>query len=307
MQDWSLHNSATGGFFQCNRFVSEASGANGGADAEDVQTQYLSQFMDEYGNAQAESMRRKKHTQRVARFIHHFTRFQAHWDSQRMEKRMHKDTIARIVTSLVRSAQGQIQWPLSAVGMENPLLTEYKSNSADMYGGTNSSLLKELFAAFGDSQVMSQNSNITNITTQSSNVSHVTPMKASLSLSSSHENTSTPVPPTSVKHGRGNTDTKKSSLIGALIKQVKSASKYSRHHQTASALPSTPSLLDESDGNPGSVKNSNASDVGGVRLDCIAFLNNGFDELFRCRLVGDHGADLHFIMSGTLCVVWCSS
>ena len=44
------------------------------------------------------------------RFIHHFTRFQAHGESGALEKKMHRDTILRIEDSLRATAEGSLKW-----------------------------------------------------------------------------------------------------------------------------------------------------------------------------------------------------
>jgi hypothetical protein len=244
MQDWSLHNSATGGFFQCNRFVVASDTASGPADNDGE----FAAFVDEYGNAQAESLRRRRHAQKVARFIHHFTRFQAHGDSQRMEKKMHKDTIARIVTSLVKSAQGEIHWPLKDI--QNPLLSD--SSYA------NPTLMKELFSAFGEGVAHSM-SNVSNVSGSGPAVAvHATPQKE-------------------IK------EKKKSSIIGALVHTVAKGRHHGQSKHAASA--STPSLEDQAN-NAANSSAGHGNEMGGIRLECISFLNNGFDELSRCRLVG---------------------
>ena len=62
------------------------------------------------GSAHIESLRTRGRAQRTARFIHHFTRFQAHGESGALEKKMHRDTIMRIEDSLRATAEGTLKW-----------------------------------------------------------------------------------------------------------------------------------------------------------------------------------------------------
>jgi hypothetical protein len=80
MQDWSLHNSATGGFFQCNRFVAptDENGTVGGGSMilDDDDSRRI--FSEEMGSAHYETIRMKNKAKKMARFIHHYTRYNAH-------------------------------------------------------------------------------------------------------------------------------------------------------------------------------------------------------------------------------------
>jgi hypothetical protein len=60
MQDWSLHSDSTGGYFQCNRFVSQSHEGD--------------LWAEERGNAHAETLRLRDQAKIMARFIHYFTR-----------------------------------------------------------------------------------------------------------------------------------------------------------------------------------------------------------------------------------------
>lgn len=90
MKDWSLHSNRTGGYFQCNRFVMDVeegrveapTGRSGGRRGRDGAS------IEELGSARMESYRTKQKALRVARFIHHLTRYQAHKDSAAMEARV---------------------------------------------------------------------------------------------------------------------------------------------------------------------------------------------------------------------------
>lgn len=63
MQDWSLHSNTTGGFFQCNRFVSELMEKNGGDDS----SKSLSAAAEEFGNAHLETIRMRERGNKMAR------------------------------------------------------------------------------------------------------------------------------------------------------------------------------------------------------------------------------------------------
>lgn len=109
MQDWSLHSDNTGGYFQCNRFRESKEG-----EAPDM-------FSDEKGSAHAETLRLRARGARMARFIHYFTRHQAHGDSVKMESRMFKETLTRISEGLRASRDGKLRWLQRGNGIANPL------------------------------------------------------------------------------------------------------------------------------------------------------------------------------------------
>lgn len=90
MQEWTLHSNSTGGFFQCNRFVENID--------------------NELGNAQMESRRQLNKGRKMARFIHHFTRYLAHGESAVMEAKMQVETLARIMNELRDTESGTLVW-----------------------------------------------------------------------------------------------------------------------------------------------------------------------------------------------------
>jgi hypothetical protein len=122
MQDWSLHSENTGGYFQCNRFQEAASGGGGGGGAGDGADGGGDMWSDERGNAHAETLRMRQRNRTMARFIHHFTRFQAHGQSFQMESRMSKDTYKRIEDGLKQTAIGHLKW-LPGTVVPNPMAT----------------------------------------------------------------------------------------------------------------------------------------------------------------------------------------
>lgn len=91
MQPWSLHSQRTGGFFQCNRFV----------ENED-ETSYR-RISNDQGNAHVEAIRQRETAVRIARYIHHYTRFKAHGESVVLEARMANEAVVRLRDILARS------------------------------------------------------------------------------------------------------------------------------------------------------------------------------------------------------------
>jgi hypothetical protein len=70
MQDWSLHSDVTGGYFQCNRYLQSTRAADKISEDEARD--------DSRGNAHVETLRLKEKKKKMARFIHHFTRYTRH-------------------------------------------------------------------------------------------------------------------------------------------------------------------------------------------------------------------------------------
>jgi hypothetical protein len=93
-------------------------------------------FPVEHGSSHVEALRSRDRAQRTARFIHHFTRFQAHGDSGSLEMKMHRDTISRIENSLQATGEGSLQWlqgihvPIPIVDM-NWKKTGFESTPSD--------------------------------------------------------------------------------------------------------------------------------------------------------------------------------
>ncbi len=98
MDKWSLHSNTTGGYFQCNKFKDE----NVGGD--EVDSVFLK------GSSRAEAERLRVSGRKMARFIHHFTRFSAHQDSSLREASMRLETLQRIEYTLYRTAMGDLPW-----------------------------------------------------------------------------------------------------------------------------------------------------------------------------------------------------
>lgn len=124
MKDWSLHSDNTGGYFQCNRFQQEqaqaASSASPNGDEPDI-------WSEERGNAHAETLRLRERNRKMARFIHHFTRYQAHQQSFRLESQMSRDTFKRIEDGLKSSLEGKLKW-LQGSNVPNPMVSTKQGN-----------------------------------------------------------------------------------------------------------------------------------------------------------------------------------
>jgi hypothetical protein len=121
MKAWSMHSQDTGGYFQCNRFVSSSEGAAEGAgdgelalrpegevrfgfDEEDeAEDRALEGFFGENGSAVREEMRVRLKGQRMERFVHHYTHFRSHDDSVKMESSMFYDAMCRLSKTLLLS------------------------------------------------------------------------------------------------------------------------------------------------------------------------------------------------------------
>eukprot|EP01035_Chromulina_nebulosa_P018256 gene18256-23931_t len=108
MQDWTLHSNNTGGFFQCNRYVSELLQQTGVSDEAANRSGNNDNFVtlvEELGNAHVETQRIKDRAAKMARFIPLYTRFKAQRDSVLMERRMFKDTMNRVQSELTSTYQ----------------------------------------------------------------------------------------------------------------------------------------------------------------------------------------------------------
>jgi hypothetical protein len=106
-KDWKLHGTATGGFFRCNIWqedegnqsedqsastVSRQRRNGGDMDAEDPDVP-----SDQgYGTAIHSARTAWKEKQEMARFLHHYTRWEAHSDSASLERNMGETACARL-------------------------------------------------------------------------------------------------------------------------------------------------------------------------------------------------------------------
>lgn len=67
LESWKKHSSATGGYFRCNRF------------------EIVSRLDEKQGTLLSEAAQRNKQLQELTRFLHYYTRFRNHENSQRLE------------------------------------------------------------------------------------------------------------------------------------------------------------------------------------------------------------------------------
>jgi hypothetical protein len=132
MQDWALHSDNTGGYFQCNRFNSGANDSNNSnrENSFDALEGDGDIWAEERGNAHAETMRSRERNRRMSRFIHHYTRYQAHGQSYTMESRMQKDTLKRITEALKATREGKLTW-LQGSTVPIPFTTDPAANPAE--------------------------------------------------------------------------------------------------------------------------------------------------------------------------------
>eukprot|EP00980_Cylindrotheca_fusiformis_P028728 scaffold22640_cov138-Cylindrotheca_fusiformis.AAC.9 len=98
-KDWKLHGSATGGFFRCNIWKedeelgkkeatqNEEGNEEGGGDEGNDQG---------YGTAIHSAREHYRKKQEINRFLHHYTRFEAHGQSATLERRMAETASSRL-------------------------------------------------------------------------------------------------------------------------------------------------------------------------------------------------------------------
>jgi hypothetical protein len=129
----SLHSQRTGGFFQCNRFNDDATTGDNPRQSE-MRTQMHG--LDS-GNAHVDAVRQREAAMKIARYIHHFTRYKAHGSSAVLESRMAQDSLSRLEDTLTRSIH---------VNDEGNIMCNYKQ-----YVQTHSSLLYDKVATLNKS------------------------------------------------------------------------------------------------------------------------------------------------------------
>jgi len=98
-KEWSLHGTETGGFFRCNIWREEGEGPpSGKGDA-------LSNSNDPqgFGTAIHSAREQWQERQRMARFLHHYTRWNAHGESATLERKM-CDTVCSRLAPVVEAA-----------------------------------------------------------------------------------------------------------------------------------------------------------------------------------------------------------
>lgn len=102
-KDWKLHGAATGGFFRCNIWQEdqEVSGdTKPSATVDDLEDSFGEQG---YGTAIHSAREAFRVRQEMARFVHHYTRFEAHCESLILEQKM-ADTVCTRLAPVVTAA-----------------------------------------------------------------------------------------------------------------------------------------------------------------------------------------------------------
>ena len=105
-KDWKLHGAATGGFFRCNIWQEDPGDAEGAAKAsapranEEVNGPSGDQG---YGTAIHSAREAFRVRQEMARFVHHYTRWDAHGESAALEQNM-ADTVCTRLAPVVAAA-----------------------------------------------------------------------------------------------------------------------------------------------------------------------------------------------------------
>jgi ankyrin repeat/IBR domain-containing protein 1 len=94
-KDWKLHGSATGGFFRCNIWKEEEEGKSketlpAEENAEDGEND------QGYGTAIHSAREGYRKKQDVNRFLHHYTRYEAHDQSAALERKMAETASTRL-------------------------------------------------------------------------------------------------------------------------------------------------------------------------------------------------------------------
>ncbi|KAL3915555.1 MAG: hypothetical protein SGILL_005595 [Bacillariaceae sp.] len=96
-KDWKLHGTSTGGFFRCNIWQEEEHIESSDAPGEEDGGNTGDSSNDEgYGTAIHAAREAWKKKQEVNRFIHHYTRWEAHEQSSSLESKMRDGACARL-------------------------------------------------------------------------------------------------------------------------------------------------------------------------------------------------------------------
>lgn len=108
--EWKLHNTETGGFFRCNRWIDESEHVkNYDENQVDDSAERLSSTADlnhyegVFRTAESESRAARKRSKEMTRFIHHYERWHGHKQSSSLECIM-ADTVVSRLAPVVREA-----------------------------------------------------------------------------------------------------------------------------------------------------------------------------------------------------------
>jgi hypothetical protein len=102
-KDWKLHGTATGGFFRCNIWQEDVEDPSASTASRqrrnpgDMDAENLEVPNDQgYGTAIHSARMAWKEKQEMARFLHHYDRWEAHIDSASLERNMGETACARL-------------------------------------------------------------------------------------------------------------------------------------------------------------------------------------------------------------------
>jgi hypothetical protein len=120
-KDWKLHNTATGGFFRCNRWQEEdghefydtppppdqavPTGLNSSDPANDEIMNNPEVMAQTYGTAMHATRVAWKKSKEMKRFLHHYTRWNAHMESAALEKQMSENVCTRLAPVVDAAAE----------------------------------------------------------------------------------------------------------------------------------------------------------------------------------------------------------
>lgn len=102
-KDWKLHGSATGGFFRCNIWKEEEEGNSKGIPPATESSEDAVGDDQGFGTAIHSAREHYRKKQEINRFLHHYTRYEAHGESAALERRM-ADTASTRLAPVVDAA-----------------------------------------------------------------------------------------------------------------------------------------------------------------------------------------------------------
>ncbi|KAL3917601.1 MAG: hypothetical protein SGILL_004635, partial [Bacillariaceae sp.] len=105
-KDWKLHGTSTGGFFRCNIWQEDESGVESTAQPDEIPIATLDADLttvDEFGTAANAARTAWRKKQEMDRFIHHYTRWEAHEQSATLERKM-GDAVCTRLAPVVEAA-----------------------------------------------------------------------------------------------------------------------------------------------------------------------------------------------------------
>lgn len=95
-RDWKLHSTSTGGYFRCNIWKEEGSPDGNASSNSGLQGRNSDEDNQGYGTAIYSAREQYRQRQEMNRFLHHYTRFEAHGESATLERRMADSASSRL-------------------------------------------------------------------------------------------------------------------------------------------------------------------------------------------------------------------